>query len=37
MSNIAFWTLDAGIAFAGALVIALLHRPLERALGLCAA
>lgn len=35
MSNTAFWTLDAGIAFAGALLIALLRKPLERTLGLC--
>jgi POT family proton-dependent oligopeptide transporter len=32
MSPAAFWTLDAGIAFAGAVLIAILNRPLARAL-----
>lgn len=32
MSNAAFWTLDAGIALAGALVIFAVTRPLTRAL-----
>jgi POT family proton-dependent oligopeptide transporter len=34
MSHIAFWTLDAGIAFGGALLAWLIRRPLERRLGL---
>jgi POT family proton-dependent oligopeptide transporter len=37
MSNIALWTLDAGFACAGALLITLLRKPLERALALCTA
>jgi POT family proton-dependent oligopeptide transporter len=32
MSPAAFWTFDAGIAFAGAVLIAILNRPLARAL-----
>ncbi len=32
MSNVAFWTMDAAIAFAGALLIAVLRRPLGRVL-----
>jgi len=32
MSPAAFWTLDAGIAFAGAVLVAILNRPLARAL-----
>lgn len=34
MSHIAFWTLDAAIAFAGALIALLFRRPLERQLGI---
>ncbi len=33
MSPAAFWTLDAAIGFAGALIAFLLHRPLSRTLG----
>jgi POT family proton-dependent oligopeptide transporter len=33
MSPAAFWTLDAAIAFAGALITWLLRKPLERRLG----
>jgi POT family proton-dependent oligopeptide transporter len=32
MSNAAFWTLDAAIAFAGAVLIFLLHKMLDRRL-----
>jgi POT family proton-dependent oligopeptide transporter len=32
MSPAAFWMLDAGIAFAGAMLVAILNRPLARAL-----
>ncbi|MES2442977.1 MAG: peptide MFS transporter [Pseudomonadota bacterium] len=32
MGNAAFWTIDAGIAFAGALLILLVRKPLERML-----
>ena len=35
MSNTAFWTLDAAIALAGALLILALRKPLTNALGLC--
>jgi len=35
MSNAAFWTLDAAIAFAGAAIVLVIMRPLSRALGLC--
>lgn len=34
MSEAAFWTLDAAIAFGGAILILLVRRPLERALAL---
>jgi POT family proton-dependent oligopeptide transporter len=33
MSNAAFWTLDAAIALAGALLIFALRKPLQRLLG----
>ena len=32
MGNAMFWSIDAAIAFAGAVLILLLHRPLEAAL-----
>ena len=32
MSPAAFWTLDAAIGFAGALIVLVLNRPLTRAL-----
>ena len=35
MSNAAFWTLDAAIAFAGAAVVLIIRKPLTNALGLC--
>ena len=35
MSNTAFWTLDAAIALAGALLVLALRKPLSNALGLC--
>jgi proton-dependent oligopeptide transporter, POT family len=35
MSNVAFWTLVAGIAFAGSLLIFAVKKPLTQALGLC--
>lgn len=35
MSNVAFWTLDAMIAFAGGLLIFAVQKPLTKALGLC--
>jgi len=34
MSQVAFWTMDAAIAFAGALIAWLVRRPLERRLGI---
>jgi POT family proton-dependent oligopeptide transporter len=34
MSPAAFWTIDAGIGFAGALIVLALNRPLSRALEL---
>ena len=37
MSNAAFWTLDAAIGFAGAVLMLALMRPLTKALGLCSA
>lgn len=37
MSNVTFWTLDAAIAFAGALLIAVFRKRLASALGLCTA
>jgi len=37
MSNAAFWTLDAAIAFAGAALMLIIRKPLAKALGLCAA
>jgi POT family proton-dependent oligopeptide transporter len=33
MSRVAFWTLDAAIGFAGALIVWLIHRPLSNKLG----
>ena len=35
MSNVAFWILDAAIAFAGCLLIFAVQKPLTKALGLC--
>ena len=35
MSNAAFWTLDAAIAFAGAALVLIIRKPLTNALGLC--
>jgi len=37
MSNAAFWTLDAAIAFGGAVFVLLIMKPLSKALGLCTA
>ena len=35
MSNAAFWSLDAAIAFGGAVLLLVLRKPLNNALGLC--
>jgi POT family proton-dependent oligopeptide transporter len=35
MSNAAFWTLDAAIAFAGAALVLVFRKQLTNALGLC--
>jgi POT family proton-dependent oligopeptide transporter len=36
MSNVAFWTMDAAIAFGGTALMLVLRKPLANTLGLCA-